>query len=111
MLQGSNKLYFIEGGNTKVTEAYNPSASTWSGFANTPYKVNEGSAAAIDENDDIWLAKMNEFGSGVSQTILAVEYVADDQIYIGGNFTTGSGNAGQYIQMWNGVQLGRAGGI
>ena len=102
MLAGSGELFFVNGGGSDRTDVYNPTTNSWSTIANAPYKIDEGSAVTIDENDDIWLARANEYGSGLNGRILAVEYVANDEIYVGGNFTTADGQTAEYIAMWNG---------
>lgn len=98
----SNELYLIEGGGTQDTEIYNLASGTWSGMANTPYAVDANSAAAIDGNDDIWLARANAFAEGVNGRVRVIEYVADDQVYAGGDFTQAGGQTANYIAMWNG---------
>ena len=102
MLAGSGELFFVNGGGSKRTDVYNPTTNSWSTIANAPYKIDEDSAVTIDENDDIWLARANEYGSGLTGRIRAVEYVANDEIYVGGNFTTAGGQTAEYIAMWNG---------
>ncbi len=102
----NGSLYAIEGKGTKTILELAPGASAWTAFPNSPQNVYPGSvSAAWQQQDKFYMFNTDFFQGGLNGPVYAVEYVSDNEIYVGGDFTQAGGLdlVPNYIAKWNGT--------